>query len=57
MQLIGIYLRKKDPVVTKNLEDGWYPFGNYPAPKDNLSEKRNRIKYLIYNDYYYNYGK
>lgn len=33
MQLIGLYIRHKIPAVTKLLDEGWYPFGNYPAPE------------------------
>ena len=32
MRLIGLKLNRKIPAVTKLLEEGWYPFGDYPAP-------------------------
>lgn len=33
MRLLGVYIRKKEPAVTKILTKGWYPFGDYPRPK------------------------
>ena len=45
MQLIGINVLKENPSVSKLLKAEWYPFGNYPKPKDTVGvvvPERNR---------------
>ena len=51
MQLIGINILKEQPSVSKLLKARWYPFGNYPEPKDNVGvvlPERNRSHSIIY---------
>ena len=32
MRILGLYLRKMDHLVSKNLQPGWFPFGSYKEP-------------------------
>src|SRR5574344_920120 len=32
MRILGLYLRKMDHLVSKNLQHGWFPFGSYKEP-------------------------
>lgn len=51
MQLIGINVLKENPSVSKLLKAEWYPFGNYPKPKDTVGvvvPERNRYHSVIY---------
>ncbi|TFD99218.1 hypothetical protein E2605_03205 [Dysgonomonas capnocytophagoides] len=46
MRIIGVDLRIMDKVVSKTLRPGWYPFGDYPAPKNlfiNLNPLSKRV--------------
>lgn len=52
MRLLGVYIRKKEPVVTKILAKGWYPFGDYPIPKTGkgvILEAISDVRASIYN--------
>ena len=50
MRILGINIRKMDSMIQKNLLEGWFPLGDYPAPTDNgyvlldpeTEEKRNK---------------
>ena len=33
MQLLGIYITHQISDITKNLKQGWYPFGDYSKPR------------------------
>ena len=50
MQLLGIYIRKEQTGITKILQNGWYPFGNYKKPacrtivKDTDTKQRDIFK-------------
>lgn len=51
MQLIGINILKEQASVCKLLKAGWYPFGNYPEPEDNIGvvvPERNRFHSDVY---------
>ena len=56
MRILGINIRKMDSVIQKNLLEGWFPLGDYPAPTDNgyvlldpeTEEKRNKANELLY---------
>lgn len=53
MRLIGVYIRKSVPAVTKLLAEDWYPFGKYPKPKQGkgvVLKKIDDVKAGIYND-------
>lgn len=41
LRLIGLYLRNMDRNVSKNLSNGWYPFGNFEQPNDGYVEVPN----------------
>ena len=34
MRILGITIRKMDSMIQKNLLPGWFPFGDYPMPKE-----------------------
>lgn len=55
MRIIGIYLREsKWHSVNKILKSGWYPFGNYLEPKDNVQfilPKRSPVERNLYDLY------
>lgn len=55
MRIIGIYLRESNWYsVNKILKSGWYPFGNYPEPNDNLPyalPKRTSVERDLYDLY------
>lgn len=56
MRILGINIRKMDSMIQKNLLEGWFPLGDYPAPTDNgyvlldpeTEEKRNKANELLY---------
>lgn len=51
MRIIGLDLREMDGAVSKTLRAGWYPFGEYPKPKNgyiNLSPLSERILRLYH---------
>lgn len=56
MRILGIMIRKMDSMIQKNLEVGWFPFGDYPKPMDDayvqldeeLETRRWEINSLLY---------
>lgn len=34
MRILGITIREMDSMIQKNLLPGWFPFGDYPMPKE-----------------------
>lgn len=36
MRLLGIYVKQMSPSMMKVLKPGWYPFGDYPEPKETI---------------------
>lgn len=56
MRILGLNIRKMDPLVSKNLNPGWYPIGNYPKPQrngyvklyENKEKKRKEINKKLY---------
>ena len=39
MQLLGLYIIEKKRTITKVLEKGWYPFGDYKRPANGKAVK------------------
>lgn len=58
MRIIGIYVYRMPVSIQKSLVKGWYPFGNYPEPRNGIIDyqacgfdRRNRTARMLYQLY------